>query len=537
MGLKCFTYAFNLKASSFWPPLKRRQAIPSACKSRHNTGEAHLGLGLVEAVSILLTAQVDLGRDGEAFSVRYESNRGGRRVATGRPHRGPSPHASAGARVRGKGPLRIWSGTDAMKAPAILCVIEAMLLETTGGKADPELDEVRERWVALLEELELEIMQPAPHAKYELIAASKSDLCQRAVMALTDAIYFALKRSHSEKRRQFLSQGGSELPAMSSADVDRLMGRPPAQTRRTPPGDALARTLIGLIETGGTALLVGPTGTFKTTTAARVAAEAGAHLQVVKGRPGIEDRDFFGGVVPTESGPAWVDGPVTKAFRQACSGKAMLLMDELLRFEPLYLGALIGLLDPASPAELSAREIEPAPAFEQAAHYVAELPTGERIACPTRQLTLVATTNMGSDYVQAARLDAALMGRFELTVEVETPDPALRRHLYEQAAGAKGADLLEAIEEAVGAGHIDQGGLYVRKAHPRLMLNMARQMERLTRGPLKEANADDLKRAALEAARVTIVPGCVERQTIGLLEPSGREALLRQVGDCAEDIL
>ena len=536
MGLKCFRYGFSKKESDFWPTLSKRQEMPPGCKSKHNGRTAKLGLGLVEAVSVLLAGRVELGREGASFSISYQSNRGGTRVASSRSGEGSS---GPGA------PRRIWEGTDAMKAPIILCLVEAMLLETTPGGADSELAEVGGRWAALLEEIELETGEAAPYTKTQITRAAQSDLCQKAVMALTDGVYFALKRSEDEGTREFRDRGGSGFPALSGEDFDRLFDRPPAEATPEPmPEGYLTATLSGLIQTGGTALLVGPTGTFKTTTATRVAEAEGAALQVVKGRPGIEDRDFFGGVVPTGSGPAWRDGPVTKAFRKGRAEATMLLMDELLRFEPLFLGAFVGLLDPASPAELSARGIDPAPGFSGADHYVAELPTGEEVACPTRRLALVATTNMGSDYVQASRLDAALMGRFELTVEVERPDPDVKRHLYEEAAedlpcapvgSARLADLLEAVEETVEEGHIDKGGLYVRKAHPRLMLNMARQMKRILENPQLAGRGPAV--AAQEAAAMTVVPNCVERQASGLLDPSGKDSLLQDVADCAEEVL
>src|SRR5690606_19079700 len=85
-----------------------------------------------------------------------------------------------------------------------------------------------------------------------------------------------------------------------------------------------------------------PTGTFKTETGKQLALTTDARLVTLKGAAGIEDRDFWGSIVPTEHGPKWVDGPLTKAFRSAQKNKTVLLIDELLRFEPLYANVLVG---------------------------------------------------------------------------------------------------------------------------------------------------------------------------------------------------
>ena len=523
---KFTNYWYGYSKNDLFPTLEKGTAMPEDCKSTYADASrtSNVGLGLVRAVCQLLTGDVALGREGDSFSVRYTSNNGSKtRIATSYLH----PNAPS--------PLRLWEGADAMTAPVALCIIEAMLLETTGQGSDSQLAEVKERYEAFLDECYLVLSEPAPYTQDQLREAAQEELCQRAMMALTDGIYFAVKRSDDKGLREYDGGSGEELPDLPDEDYRRLFGLPEnAAEAQALPAGYLSTTLSGLLATGGTCLLVGPTGTFKTTTATRAANEAGAALQVVKGRPGIEDRDFFGGVVPTENGPTWVDGPVTQAFRSGREEPTMLLMDELLRFEPLFLGAFVGLLDPASPAELAARSIEPASGCESEPHYVAELPNGEAVACPTSRLTLVATTNMGRDYVQSTDLDAALMGRFELTMEVEKPDQRVKRMLYEQEGGTKVADLLEAIENAVADCLIDDGGLYVRKAHPRLMLNMARHMQRILD---TQGLTNDKEVAAEEAARVTVVPNCVAREANGLLDPAGKESLLKEVYDCASTIL
>ena len=521
MALSFARYAYHLSSCRYWPSLTARAHIPGHLKSKlaQKERESRLGLGLVEAVSHLLCGPVTLGRDPAApenISVTYTSNRGGERVAS----------AEAGCRPA------LWRGVGGMKGAPMLCVVEAV---RSGGGAFPE---VGERWKRLLDELVLAVGHEAPYVMSEIQTAdAHSTPARHAVMALTDSIYFALKEADARGTHRLEDAGG--LAFKSDAALFRdVIGQRAAVPEANPGGrtaGGLRATLEGLVATGGTALLVGPTGTFKTTTAVQAAQAAGAALTVVKGRPGIEDRDFFGGVTPTAGGPAWVDGPVSEAFRKAAAGPSVLLVDELLRFEPVFLGALVGLLDPAPPEELAARGIA---AHSAGAHYVAELPTGEKLAAPCAHLTLIATTNMGDQYAQAgSRIDAALLGRFEIAVDVEEPDPDVRRSLYEAACAAltvgadMGADLLEALEVFAGSHHMDQGGLLERRAHPRLMLSMARQIGRLEAAGLAPGDA------AVEATRVTLATYCAQRGANGLLDPAGVEVLLDGVRELSSQLI
>lgn len=509
MALKYTRYAFGLKECEYWPSLQKSQTIPTDLKSaRAQKGRnSNLGLGLVEALSHLLTGGVTIGRHAtkhKNVSVEYTSNSGGtRRAFAG--HAGRSVH---------------WHGVDAMKAAPLLCVVKAVASEGT------LFAEVYERWQTLLEELVLVLGDQLPYTKDELVRADgQSTPARHAMMAVTDAIYFGLKEANESGAITFHDTGGDAYPSDDELLKKVLGVRRPAATPAVRTADGLQASIEAVIRTGGTALLIGPTGTFKTTTAARAALAAGAAMTVVKGRPGLEDRDFFGGVTPTASGPTWVDGPVTEAFRKAEAGPTMLLIDEILRFESIFLGALVGLLDPASPEELRARGIA---ATGTGRHYVAELPTGEKIAAPCEHLSLVATTNVGNQYAQAAQgFDAALLGRFEIVVDVETPDPAIKRALYEDAGrclstdAARVADQLEALEEVINRNQFDDGGLFVRKAHPRLLLNMARHMARL------EAAGLSYVEAAAGAAHVTVATYCAQRDPAGRLD----EAAVQTVHD------
>lgn len=526
MSLPCFRYMYGRTETPYWPGLRKGEAIPDDCKSRlaDPSRRSKTAPGTAHALGALLSDSVTLGRSADTLSARYKSSStssgspGSRfRVATS------EPATSGGS--SGPGVTRRWHGTDSMQGVVFLSVLEAMLLGGEDGPLAAELEEVRERWLLLLEEMEVATGHPAPYDPSKIAQAAGSTPCMHAAMALSDAIYFMLKHSAADGTRAFLEDPGSEVPGISDTDRAHLFDLPTADSQAAPvPVGRLTRTLTALFATGGTALLIGPTSTFKTTAAKRAVYESGAALVTIGGRPGIEDRDFFGTVAPTPDGPAWIDGPVTEAFRQAQRGPTVLLIDELLRLETVYLGAFVALLDPASPEELAARDIDPVSGRETEWHYVASLPTGEHVACPCPNLSLVATTNIGQSYAQTSILGDALRGRFELTIEVEEADPDIRRHLYVQEGGPQVADLLEAIEAFTAENTLDRSGILERKAHARLMLGMARHLKRL-----RDHKGLPEREAALQALEDCVISYCVQRTPGGLLDDAGRQ-LLRDEG-------
>lgn len=346
---------------------------------------------------------------------------------------------------------------------------------------------------------------------------------REAITQLSDDLYHTLKDSlHKQEFKITFDQPqqailGPEIPQqeiLSATSAPNHQEPTPAVAAATTP---LAR-LLRLTKTGGTALLQGPTGTFKTETGKKTALETNAQLITLKGAAGIEDRDFLGSITPTDNGPAWVDGPLTRAFRAAQKSSTVLLIDELLRFEPLYVNVLIGALDTYNEAELNAMNLTPT---GTGPHYTLALPTGETITTPKQNLTIIATTNLGSDYEQFHNIDAALLGRFELQIDMPEADADTLKSIYTSIINNE--HLITSViryETWTRQNTSVTGGLLKRAANPRVMINFLTETQRLLDEQLPMLEA-------LQAAfAVTILPYCAPRDTLGSIAEDTRAVML-----------
>lgn len=305
----------------------------------------------------------------------------------------------------------------------------------------------------------------------------------------------------------------------------------PSMTPGTAAGSSLTARLRRWVGQGLNVLLTGPTSTFKTTAALAAATSAGAFIVMVGGRPGMEDRDLFGGTYPTDQGPRWVDGPVTEAFARAGSGTlTALVLNELTRFEPLHLGAMIGALDDVDAR--TARQMGLGVAEDSTdRYYVLRLPNGEVVFCPVRFLSVIGTTNIGSDYVTAQEIDAALMRRFQRHEDV--PYAEEDRALQVIRAGndpviAQAAYTLEVRtrSEVQGSG-LDGEGLLAREMNPSVSAALAQEATQLVQDGTLPFDA------FVQAAEVTCIPYCVPRLTTGALDPAALERfkdLIAEIG-------
>jgi len=280
-----------------------------------------------------------------------------------------------------------------------------------------------------------------------------------------------------------------------------------------------------LIKRGGAALLVGPPGTFKTETAKRCAVENNVQLVLAKGAPGVEDRDFLGGVYPTQRGPQWVDGPISRAFVLAQTGKTVLLIDEILRYQSEALNVLIGALDSVSRDEALKIGL-PESSLVGERFYLLPLPNGEHLCCPAANLTWLMTTNLGEDHLQTAdRIDAALLSRIDMVIEFLYPDEEVARALYERVGGDRElADLAYQIELITREGANADGGLLIRPADARKTLALIKET-------LSIMENDGLSRlVALECALpVVLFPHCCPRDMAGQLDESAVNMLRNRI--------
>lgn len=220
---------------------------------------------------------------------------------------------------------------------------------------------------------------------------------------------------------------------------------------------------------GMNALLVGPPATLKTSAVKDVAVTAGCWMISMRGAPSVEDRDFIGAIMPSEKGPRWVDGPLARAFTLGASAPGIILIDEVLRYQPDTMGSLITVMDELSYTEArlilepplrhkgsglltpeqrdAARDLDQAVNTEvesiiaenlpdrDARYYMLELPNSEILFAPTRNISFMLTTNWGEDHAQvASNIDGALRSRINMVLEFVRPNPEKALRIYQQAA-------------------------------------------------------------------------------------------------------
>ena len=300
-----------------------------------------------------------------------------------------------------------------------------------------------------------------------------------------------------------------------------------------PGGTDLVVRLSRWIRGGQNVLLTGPTATFKTTDALTAATNAQAYIVMVGGRPGMEDRDLFGGTYPTPQGPQWVDGPVTEAFAKASSGTlTALVLNELTRFEPLHLGAMIGALDDVSAK--TAQQMGVNVPDDDTRYYALRLPNGELIHCPTQFLSVIGTTNIGSDYLTAQEIDTALLRRFHRHEDVPYADEARAQAMIARGNDpilASAAYQLEvATRSQVQGRGMDEEGLLQREMNPAVSHALAQEATELAREGL------NLNEAFRQAAECTCIPFCVPRLPSGVLDPAAAERLRDLITEIAQTL-
>ncbi|MFC6663837.1 hypothetical protein [Deinococcus multiflagellatus] len=215
--------------------------------------------------------------------------------------------------------------------------------------------------------------------------------------------------------------------------------------------------------------------------------------------------------------------------------RTVLILNELTRFEPMYLGAMIGALDDVDEATL--RQMGAAPTRAAPARYYAlRLPNGELISAPVDTLSVIGTTNIGQDYQAAQELDAALLRRFDRHVDVPYADELRTAAVISSkcshpglATAAAHLELRSRMEvQGAGPGH---EGLLARELNPAVSAALA--MEALD---LHMRQGLSLPDAFVEAAEVTAVPFCVPRTLSGAQDGSALARFQDLVREVAEGL-
>lgn len=476
--------AFKMQCP-LWPALSRTTPIPDHLKSKHaSSAPSNVGPGIVLAVLNLLRGQIQVVHDqaNKSILIEYPSSKGGTNRAMLTYHSHPTY-------------VDLNSGTG----PFVGCLVETLLTNRPGEVLD-RLTEFNRR----LDQHSTSVV----FTEGQIQQLAQDKVLTEQLMGLSDAIYFDLKERSS--RRELLESSGVMFPARPSFSPltrDWIPGR--KSPRPVAAVSSTSQRLSRLLRRGGNALLVGPTGTFKTESVKQAALQENLRLVTIKGRPGLEDRDFFGGIYPGVNGPVWVDGPVTRAFRQAAEGKVVLLFDELTRAEAYYVNAFIGILDHVSNHELQAMNLGSRP---DGRYYVLQVPNGDVVVAPKGNLNFIATTNLGDDYIQGGRIDAALMRRFDLTVEVNTPDVKVVQHLYRQTLSTvpdptQGQLVKLALEfdDWSRKESTEADGVLERPSNPSVTMSWLKEALAI------QQEGEGWESALVDAATVTVVPFCLPR--------------------------
>jgi len=505
--LEISLHAAFRSTESTYSGIKQREVIPDHLRSpRATRGQSTYGSGIGRAAALVLSGDIQLAVNGTTIVIDYQSSD---RTGASGTKRIASIEAAGQRRWLGKG---IESGTG----PWLLALVEALvfgsmfetsrafheLFHCAGGVFPVSSSTLRDLPV-------------------------QSSAFKEALMRFSDATYFELK-SFIEGGAIVAGNDRDAIPVLPWGDVGQLLGLKTA-TRTTVHVESKGSLLAGLkrlSRRGGAALLVGPPGTFKTESGKRLALETGAHLVVMKGAPGVEDRDFIGGIYPGPNGPEWVDGPLTQAFALANEAPTVLLVDEVLRYHAENLNILVGAMDLVSRDEAIAIGVPAEHVPEDTRYHLLNLPNGQVVTCPKRNLTWVMTTNVGDDHVQtSAQFDAALLSRFAKEIDVPYADPEVVLPIYRKVARNDDAlvsaayDLELFVREQVS----DADGLFVRSLDARKVIAL-----------LEEAVAcveDGMTRrdAFKEALLVTAVPYCCPRDAKGKLDEAAKSDLIRHV--------
>lgn len=169
------------------------------------------------------------------------------------------------------------------------------------------------------------------------------------------------------------------------------------------------------------------------------------------------------------------------------------------------------------------------PHLEEGRYYLLRLKNGELVWAPVKNVLFIATTNLGDGYIQAGQsIDTALLGRFNLHLDLEYADPIVTVALYERlSSDPQLAAHLYGIEVDTRANHVSRSGLLEREANPRVVISWLEAVLALVE------DGWERHEAFRQAAETTLIPFCVPRNDFGRLESTALEDLRRVLNEQA----
>ena len=205
-------------------------------------------------------------------------------------------------------------------------------------------------------------------------------------------------------------------------------------------------------------LLAGPRGVGKTYKVTQYSEAHHAEVVQLNGHSGIESIDILGyNIRATDGSFVWLDGPLTEAFRKAQHGQVILIIDELLRIKSRELNIFISSLTPNSSGQFilnTSRVID----------IVDGVGRCEVLKIPAKNLWVVGTTNVGSDY-DTDDIDLALADRF-ITFDVLMQETIIHNILtatnseysnFDEVHITKLVNFFKSIEDLVKAQELPHG--------------------------------------------------------------------------------
>jgi hypothetical protein len=188
-----FGPAYQLNETSFFPSLAPRQLIPPHLQSMFAQAgrPSHVGMGMVLAVCSVLNPKRILG-----FALALPPD--ARDALPGPADSAVTPHWSLqcesysrpGTRYHLGGTTSTWR----IDHPSYLTAIAALVNALTLGRQKAACQEFVQRWSSFLQMLEQELLAPPPYTEQHLLQAARSVDCTHAMMAVTDALYFAAQQ-------------------------------------------------------------------------------------------------------------------------------------------------------------------------------------------------------------------------------------------------------------------------------------------------------------------------------------------------------
>lgn len=403
-----------------------------------------------------------------------------------------------------------WSGVKGATGIWLIPLIQAILYP----KSFPE---IRAAWGSVLHAFSTN----EPLYPEKMAERSKSYRAKEALFHLVDCLYYGTKEVVEDIILEDAVHNASCIPWNPISWLFQIEAHTP---------DTIKDSLKRLTRRGGAALLVGPPGTFKTERAKQVALEIQADLIIIEGRPGLEDKDFIGQTLPSSELDSegrqtfkFMDGPLLEAVAKGAQGKVVLILDELLRFEPYHLNVIVGFLNTIDQQQGAAMGLE----LAAGRHYFLQTPS-EILTCPIENLTIIATTNMGDDFVQSGQLDAALLGRFKLVLETDRVSRAMVMPVLLSKAGGNDtlAQAAYQLEVKTYDQTQDKGKLLLREANPRQTLQLIEETLALIEDGVPPVAAFE------QAVELTWAGYCCERDSSGRLNSESKSFLM----DCAREV-